>query len=95
MPSTFEIPSYIFIYIILPFVVGLISFAIKNVLNRIAILEEKIQMTTTETEVRQLISDKYEPLLQDIKEIKESQFKQSEKLDKLVEMILKSDNKPN
>lgn len=73
-------------YIILPLVTASGSHIINGLFRRIAVLEDKMQHTTSEPQVRQLIQDKYDPLAQDIRDIKE-------KLDKLFDLYLQDNKK--
>lgn len=76
--------------IAIPIVLGLITYFYKTVISRINQLEERMQTTTTEPQVRQLINDRYDPLAQDIRDIKEYQEKLDVKLDKLFEIYVNS-----
>ena len=71
----------IVIYAFLPSVITMGSFIVRSFVKRLDELEDKMQRSTTEPQVRQLINDRYDPLAQDIREIKE-------KLDKLFDMQL-------
>jgi ABC-type protease/lipase transport system fused ATPase/permease subunit len=88
--DTIQIPLYIVVYVVLPTVIGLVTFVGRNILTRIAKLEDQMHSTLSEIETRQIISDKYDPIIQDIKEIKELQVRQDLKLDKIVEMVIQS-----
>jgi len=57
------------------------TFIIRNVLLRIDSLEERMREAVTEQQVRQVLQDRYEPVLEDIKEIKE-------KLNKLFDLYV-------
>jgi hypothetical protein len=65
----------VLIYAGFPILVSMGTFLVRNLLQRIDSLEEKMSHTTTESQVRQLVLDKFEPLAQDIKDIKEMQQK--------------------
>lgn len=63
------------IYVGAPLLVSLATWSLKGILERIRNLEFEMQRKTSETQVRQLVSDKYDPLASDIREIKETQAK--------------------
>jgi hypothetical protein len=65
----------IIIYVISPLIISIVTFTLKSIYERLARLEEKMQSKPSDLEVRQLLSDKYDPLALDIKEIKEMQQK--------------------
>jgi septation ring formation regulator EzrA len=71
----------VFLYIILPLLSGLGSFLLKNMYDRIDMLEKRLRDTMTEQEVRQLLGDKIDPVQDNIKEIKE-------KIDKLYDFMM-------
>jgi hypothetical protein len=75
-------------YLILPVVLTLVTYIARNLLGRLEAVEEKMSHATTEPQVRQLISDRYDPLAQDIREIKENQ-------QKLFELVMQVINKSN
>lgn len=66
---------YLLVYLGIPVLTSLIGYIIKGVLTRLDVLEDKMQHTITEPQVRQIMSDKNDPLKQDIIEIKEMQQK--------------------
>lgn len=68
-------PDTYLIYFGIPIAMSLLTYIIRGLLHRLNTLEERMQHTTTEPQVRQLLSDKYDPLAQDIHEIKEMQQK--------------------
>lgn len=47
----------------------------KGTAERLRQIEVEMQNKTSEAQVRQIVSDKYDPLSQDIREIKETQTK--------------------
>lgn len=61
------------------------GFLIRSVLGRISILESRIQDSMSEVKVRQLIQDKYDPIQEDIHEIKD-------KLNKIFDLYVKTLN---
>lgn len=71
MPSFDPIIMYIVFTIGIP--VG--AYFTRSLIQRIAVLEENMQHTITEPQVRQFFQDKYDPIREDIKEIKEMQQK--------------------
>lgn len=82
----FELPT-ILIYIILPSLIGMASYIIRGLINRISMLEDKMLHTMTEIQTRQLLSDKYDPLAEDIRDIKDMQRKQFDMLYELNQRI--------
>jgi len=63
-------------YVGFPLIGGLIVFVFKNImLDKINDLEVRMREAVTEHQVRQLITDRYQPLENDLKEIKENQIK--------------------
>lgn len=72
-------PIIVALYFVIPLVMSVGAFLMKslweNQVQRIDSLETRMQHTTTDAEVRQLVSDRYDPLVQDIKEIKDMQQK--------------------
>lgn len=84
--SDLVVPTQIFIYVIVPILIGVISFSINSLLKRISSLEQTMINTTTrmqtEAQVRQLITDRYDPISEDIREIKD-------KMDKMLDIYLK------
>lgn len=65
-----------------PTLIGIIGFFMKSILARIDILEKEIPSKLNETEVRQLLVDKIDPIREDIKDLQI-------KLDKIVDILLK------
>jgi hypothetical protein len=58
------------LYIIIPFVIGFMTFLVKIHLNRISALESKLEHCVTKEEVNQIVNDKLAPVREDIAEIK-------------------------
>lgn len=75
-------------YAALPLILTMGSFIVKSLFNRLDSLESKMASTTTEAQVRQIVSDRYDPLAQDIRDIKEYQEKLDSKLDKLFDLYI-------
>ncbi len=73
--------SYVLGYIILPLIASFGSYLFKGLFDRLKSLEVKMQDTVSEPKTRQLINDRYDPLAQDIRDIKE-------KLDKLFDLYI-------
>lgn len=61
--------STMMIYLCIPLVTGMGAYIVKTILNRIDILETKVDTHVTEIAVRTLLNDKLEPIHQDIQEI--------------------------
>lgn len=57
-------------YIICPLAVAFIGYLMKSHLEEVAELKEKIAHFMTESQVRQVLEDKLDPLKEDISEIK-------------------------
>lgn len=75
--------SLLIIYLGFPAILGMGTFIFRSIFKRLENLENKMSQTTNEPQVRQLIKDKYDPLSQDIREIKEMQ-------QKLLDLIIKN-----
>jgi hypothetical protein len=71
----------VIVYIIVPLVTALITYILRSFGQRLDAIEEKLNHRITETEVRQIIADKVDPLKESLKEIKD-------KIDKLFDLIL-------
>jgi hypothetical protein len=72
------------VYIAIPILIGLGRFLMQSLLNRLSILEHQIDIKVDEPRVRQLLSDKIDPLQEDIAELKV-------RLDKIIDLLLKID----
>lgn len=70
------------LYVGLPLILGAGAYVVKSVLLRISELEEKVNDAVTETQVRQLLGDKIDPIKEDLEEIRLS-------INKLFELYLK------
>ena len=51
---------------------GMGAFVMKNIFNRLEVLEDKMNKTVTEQDVRTILSDKIDPLKEDVHEIKQA-----------------------
>lgn len=60
------------LYIILPVLASLMAYLMRSVMARIETLEHQIQSKLNEPAVRMIISDKVDPIREDIHEIKET-----------------------
>lgn len=58
------------VYIIIPVISIMVIPFFRNIFMRIRELETQIQHKVTDTEVRQLLEDKIDPVKQDLQEIK-------------------------
>jgi uncharacterized membrane protein YgaE (UPF0421/DUF939 family) len=56
-------------------VVSIGAFIMKHIFNRLDALESKLDHTVTEQEVRTILSDKLDPMKEDIQEIKQAMIK--------------------
>jgi hypothetical protein len=77
-----SIIQVVLIYALIPIVLGSGSYFIRNILMRISELERQIPIRVTDSQVRQLLTDKLDPLQSDITELKE-------KLDKIVDILIR------
>ena len=75
-------PSYLSIlaYILLPILSSIGAYVVRDIINRISVLETKIENKVTDTYVRQIMNDNIQPIREDMDEIKQ-------KLDKLFDLI--------
>lgn len=64
--------STIVFSVLIPSLVALGGYALRNLLARIDQMETRLQKTVDENTVRQLIGDKLDPLREDLQEIKAS-----------------------
>lgn len=80
----------ILLYLIPPALLTMATYIARGFLVRIQLLEDKMNHTITENQVQQLLHYKYDPLAEDIREIKEMQKK-------LFDMVVQSirENKDN
>ncbi len=72
-------------YLIGPAILMIAGWFMKSHVERISALEEKIEHKTTEMEVRLILSDKIDPMREDIHELKAS-------VDKILDILLKKIN---
>lgn len=70
------------LYVLIPAVLGGIGYFMQSILKRIDVLEREVPFKLNETEVRQLLIDKIDPIREDIKDLQT-------KLDKIVDILLK------
>lgn len=64
---------------IFPLICGILFFTLGNIYKKLSDQENRLRAAITDKDVRLLISDKIDPIKEDIHEIKE-------KLDKLIEL---------
>lgn len=75
-------------YLGFPLILSLGTYVVRSLLQRIETLEGKMSNTVSEPQVRQLLQDRYDPIMQDIYEIKQMQ-------QKLLDLYLQVQNKEN
>lgn len=68
--------------VLIPTLLGIVKYLMKTHTDRIETLEKLMPMKMTEVEVRQILSDKLDPLKDSIEDCKE-------RLDKILDMLLK------
>lgn len=76
-----ETTRLVLFYCVIPSAIGLGTWAMRSVMQRITDLEKSLPNKIEEEQVRTLLVDKLEPMREDIKELKD-------KVDKLIEMLL-------
>lgn len=84
-----EILKQIVTYGIIPAFVGGASYIMKGIFTRIDALEKELPKKVEETEVRQLLTDKIDPIKDDINDIKQDIDMLASKIDKLIDLFLK------
>jgi len=62
----------IFLYVLLPGIISVSGYLIKNLMNRIQDLESQLLTKMSEDRVRLLLQDKIEPIKEDLKDIKDT-----------------------
>jgi hypothetical protein len=70
------------VYALIPTILGMIKYFMKSHTDRLDTLEKQMAMKLTELEVRQILSDKLDPLKDSIEDCKD-------RLDKILDMLLK------
>ena len=75
--------------IILPTCFGLIAYTFKSIITRLDRLEIRIEHTMVEERVRVLIDDKLSPLYIQHREIKEDLMDLKNKMNQVLEMLLR------
>lgn len=63
---------HILLLVVLPVISGMVVYIMRNILTRIEELEHKSLEIVSETDVRQILADKLDPIHDDLKEIKDS-----------------------
>jgi flagellar motor component MotA len=58
--------------IVIPILAGIGAFFVRSIMSRIEKLEQDLNSVVTETQVRQMLSDKLDPVKEDMTEIKDS-----------------------
>ena len=72
------------VYIAIPIIIGIGRWLMQSLLNRLNVLEHQIDTKIDEPKVRQLLTDKIDPIQEDIAELKV-------RLDKIIDLLLKID----
>lgn len=70
------------VYALIPTILGIIKYFMKSHTDRLDALEKQMPLKLTELEVRQILSDKLDPLKDSIEDCKD-------RLDKILDMLLK------
>lgn len=68
--------------LVVPSVLGVVAYIVRAQMQRLDTLERQMITKTDEHEVRQLLSDKVDPIKESMSEIKE-------KVDKVIDLLLK------
>lgn len=76
-----ETTRLLLVYAAIPGVIGIISYMMKSILNRLDQIEKTLPNKLEEPEVRQLLSDKIDPLSNDIQRFEV-------KLDKIMDILI-------
>lgn len=63
-------------------IAGIIAYFLRLQMQRLDTLEQQMPMKTTESEVRQILADKIDPIKESMSEIKD-------KVDKVIDLLLK------
>lgn len=69
-------------YVVIPLFITMGSFILRNFMNRIEKLENRSMEQITETEARQILSDKLDPVKETLTEIKKQ-------IEKITEFLIK------
>lgn len=69
--------------LVVPSVLGVVAYIVRAQMQRLDLLEQQMPMKMTEAEVRQVLADKVDP-------IKESMVEIKEKVDKVIDLLLKN-----
>lgn len=77
-----DIPRLLLIYGALPSILGFGAFLVKSLLNRLDLVETLVDSKVNELRVRELLSDKVDPIREDIQELKV-------KLDKITDLLMR------
>lgn len=81
-----EITEAILIYAALPVLIGLGTYIVKTlILTRLDTIEDMLPSKLNETQVRQLLTDRIEPIREDIHDLKE-------KLDNIYDLLIRKPN---
>lgn len=67
-----DISTDIIITVVVPVVMAIGAYVVKSIINRIEVLENKTGQHVSDTQVRQLLADKLDPMKSDLSEIKEA-----------------------
>ena len=76
-----DIVFNVILYAILPVLITLVSYIVRGIMQRLERLESGLTDKISEQEVRQILTDKLEPVTDDLKEIKD-------KVDKVIDHLI-------
>lgn len=76
-----EFLKTVFFYLLSPTVIGIVAYFIRNLLVRLATLEQLIPTKLNEGQVRLLLSDHLDPIKEDIRQV-------NQKLDRMLDFLL-------
>jgi hypothetical protein len=58
--------------IVLPIIIGMVTYFVRGIMSRIEKLETAVDSAMTEHQMRQILSDKIDPVKEDVTDIKNS-----------------------
>lgn len=58
--------------VVLPLFAGIIAYFVRNIMSRIEKLEQSLDTAVTEQQVRQILTDKIDPVKEDMSDIKDN-----------------------
>lgn len=80
----------IFLYAVIPSVITIGGYFLKNIMNRLDTIEDDVQTKIDEDFARRIIQDKIDPLKEDIKDTRDDIKSIKETVNKLYELQLKN-----